>query len=143
MEGFLEVFIYLLITIVILVLSMRRKKVMQPPGKDEDRPGGNPFSELFKDPEKEYDIDHEPVTISRKKETVTEEPSPWMSESEARDMVINTDAIIKEAADNPIAQREGRVADDVYGVEAEEDKGIDFDLKKAVIHSVILERRTY
>ncbi len=144
MEGFLESFIYLFITIVILVLSLRKKKPAQPL-PDEEPQSGDPFSELFRDEEdEEYEPEIQPATATGKDEGDTVQSTPWMSESDARDMVIDADAVIREAAENnPIAEFEGRLEEDAYGIGTGIDEGIPFDLKKAVIYSVIIERRAF
>jgi hypothetical protein len=67
-----------------------------------------------------------------------------MTETEAQDMLMDADAVIKEAAENnPIAELEGKVEDDAYSIDVAKDKGILFDLRKAVIYSEILEKRTF
>lgn len=145
MDGYLESFIYLLITIVILVLSMRKKKPVQPPVSDESTESGDPFTELFKDydEEDEYDEEPRPVTGPESFQAEENESTPWMTESEARDMVMDADAVLKEASDNnPIADYEGEVKD-AYEADTDLDKGIPFDLKKAVIYSEILEKRSF
>ncbi len=146
MEGFLESFIYLLITIVILVLSMRKKKPVQPVPDDEVTGQDDPFSDLFRDEDKEGDYVPEPQTVSHagSTEDAGEEPTPWMSHQEAQDMLMDADAVIKEAAENnPIAEFEGQVEEDAYGFGLIKEGGIDFDLKKAVIYSEIIERRSF
>jgi len=144
MEGFLESFIYLLITIVILVLSIRKKKAAQPPVSDESIEPEDPYREIFRDydEEDEYDEGSRPEVAAASYEAEENEPSPWVTESEARDMVMNTDAVLKEAADNPFAEHEGEIKD-VYNTETADEKGISFDLKKAVIYSAIIERRSF
>jgi hypothetical protein len=163
MEGFIESFIYLLITIVILVLSMKKKKQVNLPGsEDSDRPG-DPFSDLFRDePEEEEDESvYRPAKVPSgdiKEEYthwMTEEPlqedqaggyeetNPWMTESEAAKMVIDSDAVLREASENnPIAEMEGQI-DDAYHISIAVDSQYKFDLKKAVIYSEILERRVF
>ena len=145
MEGFTESFIYLLITIVILVLSMRKRKPAQPVSEEEKSPPGDPFSELFKDEDDEdYEPEIQPSTISGKQAGGSGQSNPWMTETEAQDMLMDADAIIKEAAENnPIAELEGKVEEDAYSIDIEESKGISFDLRKAVIYSEILGRRTF
>ncbi len=141
MEGFMESFIYLLITVVILVLSMRKKKQVKPLS-DEETQQDHPFSELFKDEEdKEYDNMPQPAAVSVETRTGS---IPWVSESEAKKMVMDADAVIREAAENnPIAQLEGQLGEDAYDLTRSVDSGIDFDLKKAVIYSEIIERKTF
>lgn len=163
MEGFTESFIYLLITIVILVLSMRKKKqVNLPESEEEDRPG-DPFSDLFKvEPEEEEDdSEYRRATVSGKSgETaeeyttwMTDEPAhkqkevegsnPWMTEAEAEKLVIDADAVLREASENnPIAEMDGQI-DDAYHIGTSDDSQIKFDLKKAVIYSEIIERRVF
>lgn len=141
MEGFMESFIYLLITVVILVLSMRKKKQVKPLS-DEETQQDHPFSELFKDEEdKEYDNMPQPAAVSVETRTGS---IPWVSESEAKKMVMDADAVIREAAENnPIAQLEGQLGEDAYDLTRSVESGIDFDLKKAVIYSEIIERKTF
>lgn len=137
----MESFIYLLITVVILVLSMRKKKQVKPLS-DEETQQDHPFSELFKDEEdKEYDNMPQPAAVSVETRTGS---IPWVSESEAKKMVMDADAVIREAAENnPIAQLEGQLGEDAYDLTRSVDSGIDFDLKKAVIYSEIIERKTF
>ena len=144
MEGFMESFIYLLITIVILVLSMRKRKPAQPVSEEETR-SGDPFTELFRDEEDEdYDPEIRPATVSGQQPDESDRSNPWMTETEAQDMLMDADAVIKEAAENnPIAELEGKVEDDAYSIDVAKDKGIPFDLRKAVIYSEILEKRTF
>ncbi len=144
MEGFLESFIYLLITIVILVLSMRNKKKVEPEGEESSAPE-HPFSDLFGDEGEEDDnVTLQPETLQEEHVDQLEKPSPWMSETDARSMVMDADQIIKEAAENnPIARLEGEVEDDVYGIGHSDDGGISFDLKKAVIYSEIIQRKVF
>ncbi|MGF1586882.1 MAG: hypothetical protein ACFCUM_16285 [Bacteroidales bacterium] len=163
MEGFIESFIYLLITIVILVLSMKKKKqVNLPESEEEDRPG-DPFSDLFRDePEvEEVDSEYRPATVSGRsggtaeeyttwmtdepaqEQMEAEETNPWMTETEAKKMVMDADAVLKEASENnPIADMEGQI-DDAYHIGISDDSLIKFDLKKAVIYSEIIERRVF
>lgn len=144
MDGFLESFIYLLITIVILVLSMRKKKPVEPES-EESTQSADPFSELFKDDEEyeeEYRPDLQPATATDPGNSGQE--SPWMSNAEASDMLMDADAIMKEAEqNNPIAKFEGDVKEDAYGIGLSDHEGIPFDLKKAVIYSEILDRRIF
>ena len=146
MEGFLESFIYLLITIVILVLSMRKKKPVQPLPDDEVTGQDDPFSDLFSDEDGEDDYVPVPQVVpsAGSTEDAGEKPTPWMSQQEAQDMLMDADAVIKEAAENnPIAEFEGQVEEDAYGFGLIKEGGIDFDLKKAVIYSEIIERRSF
>ena len=141
----MESFIYLLITIVILVLSMRKRKPAKPVSEEEETRPGDPFSELFKD---EDDEDYEPEiqssTVSGQQAVESGQPNPWMTDTEAQDMLMDADAVMKEAAENnPIAELEGKVEDDAYSIDIDESKGIPFDLRKAVIYSEILGKRTY
>ncbi len=143
----MESFIYLLITVVILVLSLRKKKPVEP-GSEESSQTGDPFSELFKEDEeleKEYRTESQPATVTSHKTYDSKQESPWMSDTEAREMLIDTDAIMKEAKENnPIAQFEGQVKTDAYGIGmVDPEGGIPFDLKKAVIYSEILNRRVF
>ncbi|MFO7923949.1 MAG: hypothetical protein R6U58_09680 [Bacteroidales bacterium] len=142
MEGFLETFIYLLITIVILVLSMRKKKPVKTVSEDENA-AEDPFTGIFNDDEEEeYNQTPRPVTVTEKETQSQEKITPWMSETEADDMLMDADSVMKEAADNnPIAEYEGEV-EDAYSLGAD-DEGIPFDLKKAVIYSEVLNRRTF
>lgn len=144
MEGFLESFLYLFITIVILVLSMRKKKPAQPL-PDEETQSDDPFAELFRDEEDEdYEPERQLATVTGTEGDDKAQSTPWMSESDARDMVIDADAVIREAAtNNPIAEYEGRLEEDAYEIGSGNDEGIPFDLKKAVIYSVIIERRAF
>jgi hypothetical protein len=143
MEGFMESFIYLLITIVILVLSMRKRKPAQPVS-EEETPPGDPFSELFNDEnDEDYGPEIQPSTVSGQQSDGSGQPNPWMTETEAQDMLMDADAIMKEAAENNlIAELEGKVEGDAYSIDIDEDKEIPFDLRKAVIYSEILGRRT-
>ncbi len=148
MEGFLESFIYVLITIVILVLSMRKKKPVQQSPEEEERPGDQ-LSEMFEDQDQ---YEEESETAAGPAMVTAEEGAPggksvqWMSDAEAKDMLMDADAVMKEAADNnPIAEFEGEVEqvyDDAYSTGSSEGGGISFDLKKAVIYYEILDRRT-
>jgi hypothetical protein len=164
MEGFIESFIYLLITIVILVLSMRKKTQVNLPEseEEEDRPG-DPFSDLFRDePEEEGDdSEYRPARVPARSGEATEEyaawmteeparedneyesANPWMTESEAGKMVMDADAVLREASENnPIAEMEGQI-DDAYHIGISDGTPTKFDLKKAVIYSEILERRVF
>lgn len=149
MEEFIEIFIYLLITIVILVLSMRKKKTVEPESEESSQTG-DPFSELFKE-DAEYEEDYgkgpQPATVSNQEvqpAKASGQESPWMSKTEASDMLMDSDAVIKEAKENnPIAQYEGKVKEDAYGIGMSYEEGIPFDLKKAVIYSEILNRKIY
>jgi hypothetical protein len=143
MEGYLESFLYLLITIVILVLSLRKKKPVHPEGREgeegEEVPRtSDPFSDMFRDEEEEEEYDDEPQPVK--------ESSPWVSDKEAQRLLIDADQVMKEAAENnPIAELEGLVVKDAYELDQPEsqDQGISFDLKKAVIYYEILEKRTF
>ena len=150
MEGFFETFVYLLITIVILVLSLRKKK-QQSPAPAEEEKQESPFKDLFAD-EEEPDEDYEPVpqpasATSGAEAKQEERPVQWMSDDEAKALVMDADAVMKEAAENnPIADYEGEpehVQDDAYSVGDRRREGIAFDLRKAVIYSEILGRRTF
>ncbi len=150
MEGFFESFIYLLITIVILVLSMRKRKPVQQSPEEEERPG-DPLSEMFEDHD-EYEEEAEtaarPAMVTADEEDAPKGKSvQWMTDSEAREMLMDADAVMKEAAgNNPIAELEGKVEnvyDDAYSTGSSEGGGIPFDLKKAVIYYEILDRRTF
>ena len=140
----METFIYLLITIVILVLSMRKKKPVEPVG-EETTSSPDPFSDLFREDD-DSDVfipETKQVTQAPPADPYQNQAGPWMSEVEAQDMVIDAEAVMKEAAENnPIAQFEGQLEEFSYEIEVSQDKGVPFDLKKAVIYSEILERRT-
>ncbi len=148
MEGFLESFLYLLITIVILVLSMRKKKPVE--SETEEAPqSGDPFSDIFgeEEPEEqerdEQEEQAQPAMVSPYQDEEQEKSIPWMSETDAKDSLMDVDQVMKEAAENnPIARYEGQVESDAYTVGLEDDQ-IRFDLKKAVIYSEILERRSF
>jgi 16S rRNA C967 or C1407 C5-methylase (RsmB/RsmF family) len=158
MEGFMESFIYLLITVIILVLSMRKKSQVQQPESEPEEQTGDPFRDLFRDEEdeaEEYRGEHHPATMAdRHKEAFPEtgswiieekeETNPWMTDAEVRQMTIDADEVMREAAgNNPIAELEGKVAYDAYDIEVDDDMNIAFDLKKAVIYSEIIQRRTF
>ncbi len=150
MEGFFETFIYLIITIVILVLSLRKKKKPVQESVDEERPG-DPLSDLFSDEdeqEEEYQPAPKPATVQAEGSSASDSrPVQWISNAEAKEMLMDADEVMKEAAENnPIAEFEGEVEsvqDDAYNADKDEKEGIAFDLKKAVIYSEILSRRTY
>ncbi len=150
MEGFFESFIYLLITIVILVLSMRKKKPVEQAPEEEAQPG-DPFSDVFGDEDEDIEAAETvpgPVTSgARKEEPAGGKSVQWMSEAEAKEMLMDADAVMKEAAaNNPIARLEGRVEqvyEDAYNVGGPEGGGVPFNLRKAVIYYEILDRRTF
>jgi hypothetical protein len=145
MEGFLESFLYLLITIVILVLSMRKKKPVQ--HETEETPQqGDPFSGLFGDEEdhEEYNAEPQPAAVSQEYDGDRERPSPWISKADASKSLLDAEQVLREAEENnPIAQYESAGHDDVYEIGYSVDNGIRFDLKKAVIYSEIIERRIF
>ncbi|TVR74943.1 MAG: hypothetical protein EA408_01360 [Marinilabiliales bacterium] len=148
MEGFFETFIYLIITVVILVLSMRKKKQPVQAPEDEEGPG-DPLSELFsdEDEQEEYQPAPEPATVQAESSSASDgRPVQWMSDAEAKEMLMDAEAVMKEAAENnPIAEFEGQtepVEDDAYDTGSYEKEGVSFNLKKAVIYSEILGRRT-
>jgi hypothetical protein len=131
---------------VILVLSMRKKKPLQTVSDDETTGQEDPFSDLFRDEndEDDYVAEHQTITPAGPIEDAGEKSTPWMSQQEAQKMLMDADAVIKEAAENnPIAEFEGQVEDDAYGFSVVNEGGIDFDLKKAVIYSEIIERRSF
>ncbi len=139
MEGLFESLIYLIIAVVILVLSMRKKRPDQVKDKEDAGTTGMP-EDIFKD-EEEYDVKPQPVTAT---ERAQGESVSWMSESEARDKLMDSDEVLKEASENnPIAQFESQSKADAYGINQPEDREITFDLKRAVIYKEILERRTF
>jgi hypothetical protein len=148
MEGFMESFLYLLITIIILVLSMRKKKPVE--HMEEPKETGDPFRDIFKKMEDdEYEAEEENVAEYRK-ESIQQEYREqheakvhWMTESDAKDSRMDMDRIMKEASEyNPIATS-GISDSEIYGGSAIEDAGKRIDLKKAVIYSIILERKTF
>jgi hypothetical protein len=153
MEGFMESFIYLLITIVILVLSMRKKKMVQEPEEMGEERTGDPFRDLFRDDDEEEELSQEEHPWNEPAEqpnpwmnepAMKEEPNPWMTDSEVKNLVLDSDAIMREASENnPIAKLEGATEDDAYEIGLNNDQGVAFDLKKAVIYSEILEKRTF
>ena len=142
MEGYLESFLYLLITIVILIFSMRKKRQVETEG--EEAPGsGDPFQEIIYDEDQE-EYETQPAGASQGLGTVQEKSTPWMSEKEAGKLLMDADQVMKEAADNnPIAAYEGKTEQDAYGISLPGDEGIPFDLKRAVIYSEILNRRQF
>jgi hypothetical protein len=144
MEGFLESFLYLLITIVILVLSMRKKKPVDPETGEAPRPG-DPFSEIFgTDHQEEYEEAPPPLMVADDLQNGTGTHTSWMSEAERKRSILDFDQILKEAAENnPIALQEGGIAGDAYGLDNPDYEQIHFDLKKAVIYSEIIERRVF
>ena len=124
---------------------MRKRKSAQPVAEEEETQPGDPFRELFNDEEDEgSDPEIQPSTVSGRQAGDSEQPNPWMTETEAQDMLMDADAIMKEAADNnPIADLEGKVEEDAYSIDVGESKGIPFDLRRAVVYSEILGRRTF
>ncbi len=144
MEGFLESFLYLLITIIILVLSMRKKK---PVGEEaQESRTDDPFRDIFAEQEEEeYDAEAEghPEAVQQEYRKQPEASVTWMTESDAKDSLMDADRIMKEASDNNPIAREDIAEIDAYGIGETEDSGIRFNLKKAVIYSVILERKAF
>jgi hypothetical protein len=142
MEGYLESFLYLLITIVILIFSMRKKRQVET--EDEEAPvSGDHYQEIIYDEDPE-EYETRPAVASQGRETMQAKSSPWMSEKEAGKLLIDADQVMKEAADNnPIAAYEGKTEEDAYGISLPGDEGIPFDLKRAVIYSEVLNRRQF
>jgi hypothetical protein len=144
MEGFLESFLYLLITIIILVLSMRKKKPVEEEAQETRT--DDPFRDIFAEQEEEeYEDETEghPEVVPQEYRKQPEAAVTWMTESDAKDSLMDADQIMKEATDNNPIAREDIAEIDAYGVGETEDSGIRFNLKKAVIYSVILERKTF
>jgi hypothetical protein len=150
MEGFLESFLYLLITIIILVLSMRKKKPVGHMEESQETGTNDPFRDIFKQrEEEEYETEEEKVSEYHREEIEQEyrdrheKKVQWMTESDAKDSRIDMDRIMKEASDNNPIAAEGIEESEIYGGDVTEDTGIRIDLKKAVIHSIILEKKTF
>ena len=140
----MESFLYLLITIVILVLSLRKKKPVDPEIDKAPRPG-DPFAELFGTEEPEdYEKATQPLTVTDNLQNGSETYASRMSEAEVKKSVMDFDKVLREAAENnPIAHQEGGTDDNAYGLGLSDDEQVHFDLKKAVIYSEIIERRVF
>lgn len=146
MEGFFESFLYLIIAIVILILSMKgsRKKQGSQTDTREESHGEPAYEPVVQD----YPDDYKKTGDIMKTAGATqeeEESTPWISEKNAKASVINVDSVLREAQSNPIAEQEGQLEslDENYNKKKTRKPPIDFDLKKAVVFSSILERREY
>ncbi len=146
MEGFFESFLYLMIAIVILILSMRGNKKKQESQSDtREEPYGEPaYEPVVQDETDEYKESGDVMKTGRTTHD-DDEKTPWISEKDAQASVMDVDSVLKEAQTNPIAEQEGLLesVDDHYNKKKTKKPPIDFDLKKAVVFSSILERREY
>ena len=121
---------------------MRRKKTVETVSEEEQR-DNDPFSEVFgEESHEEYESEQRPAT-STYTGGDSKAGTPWMSEAEAKDLLMDASKVMEEAEDNnPIALYEEE-ADDAYGIGHSSEEGIQFDLKKAVIYSEIINRRVF
>jgi hypothetical protein len=150
MEGFLESFLYLLVTIIILVLSMRKKKPVGHMEESQETGTNDPFRDIFKQrEEEEYETEegkaaeYHQEDIEKEYRERHEKKVQWLTESDAKQSRLDMDRIMKEASDNNPIASVGIEESEIYGADLTEDTGIRINLKKAVIHSIILERKTF
>ncbi len=141
MEGLVESLIYLLIAVVVLVMSMKGGKKKEPAVETtEEYPAGDDVYEPAVEKQKPQTV-KQPVTSAPK----GEKESPWISDKEAKDSVLDAESVLKEANTNPIAQKEVQEEDskDHYGENKKKRQVFEFDLKKAVIYNALLDRQEY